>query len=97
MNFQSNDLVNQPKVSNDPSSRLPDSTRGLIGTICKNTQVERKRRVNHNQVMQGNTYAIKSGKYSKLHPTPEYLLDYMDYIDELLKTRHQSLSRGGQN
>jgi len=78
-----NELDKQPKVSNNPSTRLPEVTKGQINSICSNPEVERKRRVNHYQVMQGNTYALKSGKYSKLYPTPQYLLDYLDYVDNL--------------
>lgn len=80
---QSNELGNQPKVSNDPSTRLPEATKGQINIISSNPEVEQKRRVNHYQTMRGNTYALRSGKYSKLHPTPEYLLDYMGYVDDL--------------
>ncbi|OGM28179.1 hypothetical protein A2962_05280 [Candidatus Woesebacteria bacterium RIFCSPLOWO2_01_FULL_39_61] len=87
----SNELVNQPKVSKDPSTRLPEATKGQIKTICSNSEVEQKRRVNHYQVMQGNTFALKSGKYSKIHPTPSHILNYLDFIDDLQLDHPQEL------
>lgn len=71
-----NDLLNS-------SNRLPSSTRGQINVLCNNPAVEQKRRIRHLEAMKGNTNALKSGKYSKLHPTPEHLLDYLNYVDEL--------------
>lgn len=80
---QPNESDTQSDVSNDPSTRLPEVTKGQINTICNNPEIERKRRVNHYQAMSGNTFALKTGRYAKLHPTPEYLLNYLEYIDEL--------------
>jgi len=85
-----NDSNNQPNVSN-PKNRLPETTIGKIGEICQNPEVEKKRRINHYQVMQGNTYALKSGKYSKIHPTPSHILDYLDFIDDLQLDHPQEL------
>lgn len=74
------------KTTNDlssPSNQIPASTRVQIDKLCQNPVVEQKRRIRHLEVMRGNTNALKNGKYSKLHPTPDYLLGYLDYIDEL--------------
>jgi len=71
-----NDLPNQ-------GNQLPTSTRGQIDKLCQNPAIEQKRRIRHLEVMRGNTNALKSGNYSKLHPTPEYLFDYLDYVDNL--------------
>lgn len=77
-----NELDNQPKVSNDPATRLPEATRGHIQDILRdNPQAEALRRVKHKQALQGNTHNLRSGKYSKL--LPQYLLDHLSYIDEL--------------
>lgn len=77
-----NELGNQPKVSNDPSERLPEATRGHIQDILRdNPQAKALRRVKHKQALQGNTHNLRNGKYSKL--LPQYLLDHLSYIDEL--------------
>lgn len=75
-NDQPNELDNQPKVSSDPSTRIPESTKGQINTICGNLAIERKRRVNHYQAMRGNSFALRSGNYSKLHPQTFYGLAF---------------------
>ncbi len=78
----SNEPDNQPKVSNDPTARLPEVTRGHIQDILRDTpQAEALRRVKHKQALEGNTHNLKTGKYSKL--LPQYLLDHLSYIDEL--------------
>lgn len=81
-NDQSNELDNQPNVSNDPTSRLPQATRGQINSIVSsNPQIDNFRRVRHKEVMQGNTFHLKTGKYSK--QLPQYLIDYLSFIDDL--------------
>jgi hypothetical protein len=73
---KANDLPNQ-------DNQLLTSTRGRIDKLCQNAAIDQRRRIRLFEVMRGNTNALKSGKYSKLHPTPEYLLDYLDYVDNL--------------
>jgi len=62
---QPNDSVNQSNVSICPEDRLPEETKGQIQEICKNPEVEQKRRVNHQEAMRMNTYSLKNGKFSK--------------------------------
>ena len=79
---QPNELDNQPKVSNDPSTRLPEATRGQIHNIVSNDpKIDRLRQVRHKEVMRGNTFHLKTGKYSK--QLPQYLIDYLSFIDDL--------------
>ena len=79
---QPNELDNQPKVSNDPATRLPEATKGQIQNILQDSpEVEAIRRINHKQALRGNTHNLRSGKYSKL--LPQYLLNHLAYIDEL--------------
>ena len=81
-NDQPNELDNQPKVSNDPSTRLPEATRGQIHNIVSNDpKIDYLRRARHKEVMRGNTFHLKTGKYSK--QLPKYLIDYLSFIDDL--------------
>ncbi len=79
---QSNELDNQPKVSDDPASRLPQTTRGQINNIVQNNpKIDLLRRTRHKEVMKGNTYHLSTGKYSKL--IPKHIIDYLAFIDDL--------------
>jgi len=79
---QPNELDSQPKVSNDPATRLPEATKGQIQNILQDSpEVEAIRRINHKQALRGNTHNLRTGKYSKL--LPQYLLNHLAYIDEL--------------
>jgi hypothetical protein len=81
-NNQSNELDTQPKVSNDPAMRLPETTRGQIHNIVSNDpKIDLLRQVRHKEVMRGNTFHLKTGKYSK--QLPQYLIDYLSFIDDL--------------
>jgi len=76
----SNESKNLPNV--------PEDTQGQIHKIVNNNpQIEKLRRVRHKEVMQGNTFHLKSGKYSK--QLPQYLIDYLSYIDELSFDRQE--------
>jgi len=80
--LQPNELDTQLKVSNDPSMRLPEATRGQIHNIVSNDpKIDRLRQVRHKEVMRGNTFHLKTGKYSK--QLPQYLIDYLSFIDDL--------------
>src|SRR3989338_11239332 len=82
MDNQPNELDNQPKVSNDPTTRLPEAKRGQIQNIVSNDQkIEYLRRARHKEVMRGNTFHLKTGKYSK--QLPQYLIDYLSFVDDL--------------
>ena len=79
---QPNELDSQPKVSNDPSMRLPEATRGQIHNILSNDpKIDLLRQVRHKEVMRGNTFHLKTGKYSK--QLPQYLIDYLSFVDNL--------------
>jgi len=78
---QPNELDNQPKVSNDPSTRLPEATRGQIHNIVNDPRIDHLRQARHKEVMRGNTFHLKTGKYSK--QLPQYLIDYLSFIDDL--------------
>ena len=81
-NMEPNELDNQPKVSNDPSTRLPEATRGQIHNILSNDpKIDLLRQVRHKEVMRGNTFHLKTGKYS--NQLPQYLIDYLSFIDDL--------------
>src|SRR3990172_1598808 len=80
---QPNDSIIQSNVSSNPEDRLPPETKGKIQEICKDPTVEQKRRINHQEIMQMNTYALKNGKFSKNFPTPDYLFEYFNFLDEL--------------
>src|SRR3989344_1102731 len=80
---QPNDSVNQSNVSICPEDRLPEETKGQIQEICKNPEVEQKRRVNHQEAMRMNTYSLKNGKFSKNFPTPDFLFEYFNFLDDL--------------
>ena len=80
---QPNDSIIQSNVSINPEDRLPEETKGQIQEICKNPEIEQKRRINHQEIMQMNTYALKNGKFSKNFPTPDYLFEYFNFLDEL--------------
>jgi len=81
---QPNDSIIQSNVSSNPEDRLPPETKGQIQEICKDPTVEQKRRINHQEVMQMNTNALKNGKFSKNFPTPDYLFEYFNFLDELV-------------
>jgi len=77
-----NELDTQPKVSSDPATRLPEATRGDIHNIVSNDpKIEYLRRARHKEVMRGNTFHLKTGKYSK--QLPQYLIDYLSFVDDL--------------
>lgn len=77
-----NESDNQPKVSSNASQRLPEATRGQIHNIVSNDpKIDRLRQVRHKEVMRGNTFHLKTGKYSK--QLPQYLIDYLSFIDDL--------------
>jgi hypothetical protein len=79
---QPNELGSQPKVSNDASGRLPEATRGQIHNIVNNDpKIDRLRQARHKEIMRGNTFHLKTGKYSK--KLPQYLIDYLSFIDDL--------------
>lgn len=78
-----NDSVIQSNVSINPEDRLPEETKGQIQEICKNPEIEQKRRVNHQEAMRMNTYSLKNGKFSKNFPTPDFLFEYFDFLDDL--------------
>jgi hypothetical protein len=78
-----NELDQQSEVSSNPSSRLPDKTRGKILEICDNPEIADKRRVRHLEVMKMNTFNWRHGRFSKHYPTPQYLNSYFDHIDDL--------------
>lgn len=79
---QPNESDNQPKVSNDPSQRFPEATRGQIHNIVSNDpKIDHLRQARHKEVMRGNTFHLKTGKYSK--QLPQYLIDYLSFIDDL--------------
>ena len=80
---QSNELGNQPKVPNDPTTRLPESTKGKIQELLDNPEIAHKRQVRHQEVMKMNTFNLKHGTFSKYHPTPEYLQNYLGFIDDI--------------
>ncbi|OGM60262.1 hypothetical protein A2892_04805 [Candidatus Woesebacteria bacterium RIFCSPLOWO2_01_FULL_39_10b] len=65
-----NELDNQPKVSNDPATRLPEATKGKIQELLDNPEIAHKRQVKHQEVMKMNTFNLKHGAFSKYHPTP---------------------------
>src|SRR3989338_2788458 len=80
--LQPNELDTQPKVSNDPATRLPEATKGQIHNIVSNDpRIDQLRQVRHKEVMRGNTFHLKTGKYSK--QLPQYLIDYLSFIDDL--------------
>lgn len=82
MSNQPNELDNQPKVSSDPTMRLPEATRGQIHNIVSNDpKIDLLRQIRHKEVMRGNTFHLKTGKYSK--QLPQYLIDYLSFIDDL--------------
>lgn len=81
-NDQPNELDNQPKVS-DPATRLPEATKGKIQELLDNPEIAHKRQVKHQEVMKMNTFNLKHGAFSKYHPTPQYLQNYLSYIDDL--------------
>src|SRR3989344_6824390 len=78
-----NESNNQPKVSNDPSMRLPEATKGKIQELLDNPEIAHKRQVKHQEAMKMNTFNLKHGAFSKYHPTPQYLQNYLSYIDNL--------------
>lgn len=81
---QPNVPASQPNVSNNAAGRLPPETKGQIHQICQEDQtIEAKRRIRHKEVMKLNTFAYKNGRYSKNFPVPQYLVDYLGFIDEL--------------
>src|SRR3989344_6910312 len=78
-----NESNNQPKVSNDPSMRLPEATTGRIQELLDNPEIAHKRQVKHQEVMKMNTFNLKHGTFSKYHPTPSYLQDYLEFLDNV--------------
>lgn len=83
MNGQPNELDNQSKVSNDPSIRLSESTKGKIQELLDNPEIAHKRQIRHQEVMKMNTFNLRHGAFSKHHPTPEYLQNYLGFIDDI--------------
>ena len=78
-----NESNNQPKVSNDPSMRLPEATKGRIQELLDNPEIAHKRQVKHQEVMKMNTFNLKHGAFSKYHPTPRYLQNYLEFLDNV--------------